>query len=625
MCGVTGIMTQGPPERAEAAAQSMVGASLHRGPNGSGMVTIPMPGDGGHLVLGHTRLSIIDLSERASQPMCDPRTGSWLVYNGEIYNFRELRRGLEQSGVAFTSEGDSEVLLRALVTWGGSAVSRVRGMFAFAFWDGRRRELLLARDPLGIKPLYYFYRRGLLLFASEAKVLQAAGAQDFAVDPLALDSFLTYGAVLGPRTILEGVRELLPGQRMRISSPGQPPFLEGFWSFADTVARRAPQAGFSEALQAVRPRFQDAVRSHLVSDVPLVVLLSGGIDSNLLAHAAARRHTRVTLLTVDFSEEGFSELPSAAKTAHRLDLRHEVVRLSAKNFEAMCAAALDAMDQPTVDGINTYVVSNVASSLGFRVLLSGLGGDELFGGYTTFRKAPRLARWQHALKLLANVVPALAKNSIQWAKVEQARTLAGLGEAYLLQRSIRWDHFREGVEPNGHVESQMLAGLAADLPPNADTFLKIAQLELCIYMRNQLLRDADVFSMANSVELRVPFLDLDLARTALSLPRSCHLDLYGGKRITRRLLKEMSGSEPSRKKVGFLFPWQVWLRGALRGMLFDTLLEKSLYDGLGLDFAAANQLIQRFDRSDPLVSWSQVWSLFVLLHWAKKQVRHVPA
>ena len=625
MCGVAGVMTRVRLESAEAAARSMVAASRHRGPNGSGMVAIRLAHDGGHLVLGHTRLSILDLTERASQPMSDAATGSWLVYNGEIYNFREIRRELEQSGVVFSSLGDSEVLLKALVAWGESALSRLRGMFAFAYWDGRKRELLLARDPLGIKPLYYFFRPGLLLFASEVKVLQAAGAHDFGIDSTSVDSFLAYGAVLGPRTIVDGAKELQPGERLWISSPDQAPSLGRFWSFGDAVTQGARQVGFREALAAVRSRFEEAIGSHLLSDVPVGILLSGGIDSALVAHAVARRHAKVTLLTVDFPEEEFSELPSAVQEARRLGLRHEVVRLSAHNFEALYAHALDGLDQPTIDGFNTYVVSHAASSLGFRVLLSGLGGDELFGGYTTFRKVPWLARWQHALRLLAKLVPAKGKASIQWAKLQQARTVASLGEAYFLQRSIRWDHFRREAAPNGHVERETLSALAADLPENADTFLKIAQLELCVYLRNQLLRDADVFSMANSVELRVPFLDLDLAATALSLPRGSHFDLWGGKRITRRLLREMSGSKSSRRKVGFMFPWQVWLRGTLKGMLFDTLLSESLYQGVALNFAAAKQLIRRFERNDPLVSWSQVWSLFVLLHWAKRNLSHVPA
>lgn len=621
MCGIAGIMTTGQPEGAEAAVKRMVTASRHRGPDGSGTVTIAMPRNSGHLILGHTRLSIIDLTQRASQPMRDERTGSWLVYNGEIYNFRELRHALEQSGVEFASEGDTEVLLKALVTWGDSALKRLRGMFAFAFWDGRRKEFLLGRDPLGIKPLYYFHRPGLLLFASEVKVLQASGAHDFAVDPIATDSFLTYGAVLGPRTILDGVKELPAGHRMSVSLPEKASVPQAFWRFAETVAPRPPQTGFAEALSAVRQRFEHAVDSHLVSDVPLGILLSGGIDSALVAHAAAQRHSNLALFTVDFPEEEFSELKAAAETARQLGLRHEVARLSASQFEALCGNALQAVDQPTVDGLNTYVVCNAASALGFRVLLSGLGGDELFGGYTTFRKAPQLARWQPALKLLVNLLPALPRKSIPWAKVRQARALRGLGEAYLLQRSIRWDRFRTEAQSNGHVENQMLASLAAELPDGADTFLRIAQLELCIYMRNQLLRDADVFSMANSVELRVPFLDPELVGTALSLPRSSHFDLRGGKRITRRLLNEMSGKEPARKKVGFLFPWQVWLRGALKSMLFDTLLSQSLYDRVALDFASAQRLIHRFERNDPLVSWSHVWSLFVLLRWAKREVR----
>ncbi len=562
--------------------------------------------------------------------MQDLASGSWLVFNGEIYNFRRLRAELEGLGVRFETSGDSEVLLRALVEWGDSALQKIEGMFAFAFWDGRRGNLLLARDRMGIKPLYYCVGSGGFAFASEVKVLERAGICSFTVDADAVDSFLAYGAVIGPRTIFREVRELGAGHVLRVGIRGEIKESE-YWSIHDFLAEAeaepthphrtrmsgAPSVStFENAVSLVRSRLESAVDSHLVSDVPVGVFLSGGVDSSLLALMASRlAKNPITLLTVDFPEQEFSELPYARRVARDLPHHHEVVTLTAEQLRELLPLALGAMDQPTVDGINTFVISRVGASLGLKVLLTGVGGDELFGGYTTFSKVPRLLRYGAGLRPAARVLARLKTgNPIQWQKVADAGPLRNLAEAYLLQRSIRWRRAESTARARRIQEN-----LQDSIESLENNFQKVAALELQFYMRNQLLRDADVFSMASSVELRVPFLDLQLMEAALGIAPEFHFEGGRGKRITWRILCELLGEEiPQRRKMGFTFPWSQWLGRELKETISATLRDAQLYEPLGLEPAYGSRLLDGLERGDRLQSWSEVWSLSVLLQWQSR-------
>jgi asparagine synthase (glutamine-hydrolysing) len=613
-----GFLSDGRPEKTRAAVRAMITASRHRGPDGSGSIEIPLTA--GSLVLGHTRLSIIDLSDDSRQPMQDAETGSWLVFNGEIYNFRQLRAELEAAGVGFATTGDSEVLLKALVQWGERALQKLEGMFAFAFWDGRSRNLLMARDRVGMKPLYYVskYNAATLgngfAFASEVKALERAQICSLTFDHEAVDSFLAYGAVIGPNTIFKEIRELEPGHLLRVNAQGEIVEFE-YWALGRSLVDREPVEirDFNHAVSLIKERLEYAVNSHLISDVPVGVFLSGGVDSSLLALLASRyAQSPITLLTVAFAEQEFSELPYARQIARNLPHHHEVVTLTAEQLRDLLPLALGAMDQPTVDGINTFVISRVGASLGLKVLLTGIGGDELFGGYTTFGNVPRLLKYGVGLRPTARLLAKLRttlrmKNPIPWQKVADAGPLHNLTEAYLLQRSIRWrlDNPRERARR-----------IQESVESLANDFQKVAALELQFYARNQLLRDADVFSMANSVELRVPFLDRQLMQEALAIPAAFHFEGGTGKRITRRILDEMAGEDVSRRrKMGFTFPWQKWLGRELKETLTSTLRDKQLYEPLALDPAYGSRLLDGLDRGDRLQSWTELWSLFVLLNW----------
>jgi asparagine synthase (glutamine-hydrolysing) len=627
MCGIVGVLSDGGGERARAGVREMMAASGHRGPDARGSVEIALAGagEGGSLVLGHTRLSIIDLSDGSREPMRDAESESWLVFNGEIYNFRALRAELEARGAKFATSGDSEVLLKALVQWGEGALEKLEGMFAFAFWDGRGKSLLLARDRVGMKPLYYHAGARGFAFASEVKVLERARISPLTFDREAVDSFLAYGAVIGPNTIFKEIRELEPGHFLRVSARGEVVEAE-YWSLENALAKSgstgiAAEIGdFEQAVSLVRERLDAATRAHLVSDVPVGVFLSGGVDSSVLALLASRfAQSPITLLTVAFPEQEFSELPYARQIARGLPHHHEVVTLTAEKLRELLPLALRAMDQPTVDGINTFVITRVGAALGLKVLLTGIGGDELFGGYTTFRNAPRLLKYGAGLRPAARLLTKLRTSSpIPWKKVADAGPFGNLAEAYLLQRSIRWR------QENSKGRAQRMQ---ESIEPLDNDFQKVAALELEFYARYQLLRDADVFSMANSVELRVPFLDTRLMEAALAVPSAYHFEHGRGKRITRRLLEELAGEQiPQRRKMGFTFPWQTWLRRELKETIAQTLREARLYEPLLLDPAYGKRLLDGLEHGDRMQSWTEVWSLFVLLNWqGRAEVKYAAA
>jgi asparagine synthase (glutamine-hydrolysing) len=610
MCGIAGLMTADQSMGARRGVRKMISAMAHRGPDAHGYSEIHLQRNS--VFLGHARLAVVDLSDKSNQPMRDHATGSWLVFNGEIYNFRELRRELELLEIRFDTDGDSEVLLRALLRWGDYALEKLQGMFAFAFWNGIRQEWLLARDPFGIKPLYYSSHATYFAFASEAKALVRSGICSSAINNSSVSSYLAYGAVQGPDTIYKEVHELEPGHKLRVTQDYSI-HEANYWSLARCLqkTRQLSSIDFPTAAMEIERRLDRAVESHLIGDVPVGIFLSGGIDSSLLALAAQRCSTApITLLTLSFRNPQFSEVTYAREIANQLSFRHEVVTLDADQLRQQIPRALSAMDQPTVDGINTFVMCRTGVGLGLKVLLSGIGGDELFGGYTTFAKIPLLRTYSRLLRPLAHILSRVrTRNRIQWKKLSQVSLPLHTADAYLLQRSIRWRS--SFASDSSHFVSEV-ESLSSD-------FQKVSALELLCYTRNQLLRDADVFSMASSVELRVPFLDLALAKTALAVRPDHHFEGAVGKRLTRHILNSrLRKSLPRRQKQGFTFPWQSWLRSELQPMIMETLRNRSMYDSVSIDPDYGQTLLARFARSDPYTSWSEVWSLFVLLSWQRR-------
>jgi asparagine synthase (glutamine-hydrolysing) len=571
MCGINGILRLRPdsPPLDRGELRRTRDSMARRGPDGTGEWVSPA----GLCALGHRRLAILDLSPAGAQPMGSPDERYWIVLNGEIYNFRELRRPLERDGVAFRSQSDTELLLHLYAREGAAMLPRLRGMFALAIWDERERRLLLARDTFGIKPLYYSATADTLRFASQVKALAASGAVDAEVDPAGLVGFLLWGSVPEPHTIRRAVRCLPAGHFLVVEDGRLPPSRP-----LGCAPEVEPGGSLGDALA-------DSVRAHLVSDVPVAVFLSAGLDSSLIAALASRISPEpLASFTLSFdvlAGSPLDEAPLAAETARRLGLRHVERRIGKRDFEELWPQALAAMDQPSIDGFNVFLVSRAAHQAGIKVALTGLGGDELFGSYPSFRQVPRLARWTRAAAAVPGLPAAwsrLAAGAIREhpklrGLLRHGATLAG---SYFLRRGLflpeelpallgpdlagaglaRYDPIADAAR---HIGGAATGN--GDRP--SDPWLAVQRMETAQYMRNQLLRDADWASMAHSLELRVPLVDPWLAAAVAAArfqPGGSHVKAA----VVRDAAPELPPAVLQRAKTGFYVPMGEWLRPADR-------------------------------------------------------------
>ncbi len=596
MCGIAGIhayLDVAPPvDRGE--LLRMTERMAARGPDGSGLWFA----DDHRTGFGHRRLAIIDLSEGGAQPMQADDGRLSITFNGEIYNYRELRAELQAKGRVFKSESDTEVLLQLYAEHGAGMVSRLRGMFAFGLWDAAKRTLLLARDPLGIKPLYWADDGWTVRFASQAKALLAGGAVPRDPDPAGIVGFHLLGSVPEPFTVWRSVHALPAGTTLTVDATGPREPLR-YYDVASALAERSASGARGDAAGARRQlaaALHDSVRHHLVADVPVAVFLSAGLDSGALlgtmADLGARNVSAVTLAFSEFKGLPLDEAPLAAEVAARYGARHVVRTVDRAEFENDLPALLDAMDLPTIDGINTWFVAKAAREAGIKVALSGLGADECFGGYPSFKDVPRSVHW---LRLLSWVpgLGALVRRGLSGAiaaglglhpKAAGVLQYGGSWEgAYLLRRSVYmpWE-LDELLEPEvvqkGLRRLAPLSRIAAALQagkPLGD-FDRVATLETSLYMRNQLLRDADWAGMAHSVEIRVPYVDPFFLA---ALPSGEVLAALGAKdAVAEAPTTPLPDSIRYRRKTGFSTPVGRWLR--------ETAGEPSQQ---GIDFSVASR------------------------------------
>jgi asparagine synthase (glutamine-hydrolysing) len=638
MCGIAGLLGI-PPDVARPAAARMRAALEHRGPDDAGCAAVPDPhGQAPPAMLAHTRLAILDLSPAGHQPMADKppeagRPANWIVFNGEVFNFLELQADLARAGWPCHSRCDTEVILHAYRVWGPACVEKLRGMFAWCLLDAERGTAWLCRDRLGIKPLYLTRPAGGgLLFASELRALLAAGPDLVPprVHPAALESFLAQGAVCGLDSIVEGVELLAPGQSLVTDWAGRPEKRQTYWRVPFTPAAEEcvpwTAARREQAVARLADTLRRAVRLRLIADVPVGLFLSGGVDSGALAAVATEvAGTQVRTVSIGFDQPEFDETAAAAAVARALGTRHSCLRLSGADVLNDLPAVLAAIDQPTVDGFNTFFVSRAARRSGLTVALSGLGGDELFGGYASFQDVPRAVRWRKRLRWMGPSRPVLAR-VVRWVggrrgvKAAEALTRRPAPlEMYLLRREL----FLPGDRRTFHAlpaGSDLLCGVpdavAEELRGQArglDPVNQVSLFELGAYMRNMLLRDADVFSMAHGLELRVPLLDHELVEQVTQLPGAA-------KRPDGRpkpLLLDAVGSRlpalvTSGPKRGFTFPWDAWLRGPLAARAGAAVENAAVWLALGFHPDAARRLWQRFVRQDTRVSALQILALIVL-------------
>jgi asparagine synthase (glutamine-hydrolysing) len=604
MCSISGILNVGPTARDPVVRMNR--AQQHRGPDDCGIA------ETGQVILGNTRLAIIDTSDAGHQPMNDPQTDNWITYNGETYNFKDLREELDDE--SWMSNTDTEVVLRAYGRWGIDAFCRLRGMFALAIWDEQKQTLVLARDPLGIKPLYYYAGQDQFIFASELRALLASELVPRRLSAAAVASYLANGSIEAPLTIVDGVRQLLPGHCLQVN---------GNLELQDVEFANSNPAKFAgsreDAVAQLRSALDDSVRLHLVSDVPLGVFLSGGMDSSALVALMSRiTDQRPKTFSVVFDEAAYSEAPFSRAVAERFDTDHSEIRLNEGRLLEILPGAIAALDQPTMDGINTFVVSQAVKSKGITVALSGLGGDELFAGYPSFRRAVRLgamsAMSKKALRVATGVGKFALNGSVQRQKFWQLMSSDGGPEdVYRISRQL----FASDVilEMTGHeVSNHSRNGHRQD-----DVVNTISRLELRGYMTNTLLRDTDAMSMAHSLEVRVPLVDKRVVDFVLSLPGEWKLrDGAGPKPLLADALSDLLPREfMTRPKMGFTLPFEKWMQGKLRDEISAVLEDEKRLAAVGLNVESVRRIWKRFLQAPRAVGWSRPWAIYVLVKWCE--------
>ena len=637
MCGIAGILGR-LDQTNRAALARMSQALAHRGPDDAGTWESAPDAAGRGALLTFRRLAILDLSPAGSQPMVEPASGRVLILNGEIYNYQELRRWLVARGETIRSTGDAEVLLRMLARRGAEALPELRGMFALASWDPARRTLLLARDSLGIKPLYLAARSDAssgwtLAFASELRALLASGLLGTPrLDRTAVASVVWNGFVVGPNTMVEGVELLAAGQARVYDDHGALVSSERFWSMP-TGSEGRP-AGEEELAVTL----EESVRLHLAADVPLAVFLSGGVDSSAVANLARRAsQTPVHTFTLAFEEEELNEAPFARKIAAAIGTEHREVPLRQGEFVEHLEQAIDSLDQPTFDGLNAYYLSRAIRQAGFTVALVGTGGDELFGGYESFRALPAFHTWstrlgflpraalvegaQLALSALNPERGAMPRQS-RWAKLpEMIRRGDDLLALYQLAYALFLPDFQADLFP-GRPE-QVRDGLPLETRRLLEAEMQarsglatVSLLEQRIFLGERLLRDNDAASMAVSIEQRLPLVDTEVVRTVARLPDGTRYHPVGRKSLLRKV--GLRGLDPSlfdRPKRGFVLPFDRWIRQGLSGAIDRTLADPQAVRAVGLRPEPVARLWRGFRDGAPGLYWSRVWALYVLVRW----------
>lgn len=615
MCGLAGVVSFSGAKPDNSTASALSHALSHRGPDGEGFYSSD------DALLVHRRLAIIDPTPAASQPMACPDRRHHLVYNGEIYNHRELRADLEGRGERFRTVSDTEVMLRLLLREGPQGLARVRGMFALALWDARDRTLLVARDRFGIKPLYLSRTATRVVFASEVGALRRAGLVPRTVSAGGVLAYLAWASIPAPLTWLEGVEALQPATWRRYDARGRS--REG--SFADPTAayassEDAPDESTLRSTTAAAVR--DAVRAHLVADVPVGVFLSGGIDSGAIVSAAREvMDADLRTYTVVVDESAFSEAAVAERVSRMFGTTHHVLRVDAAHIADDLPAIVQRLDQPTADAVNTYYVSRAVAASGIKAVLSGVGGDELFGGYPSFERVPAAMRMSRVLGPAMHATGAVATVALPAWRAAKWRHFAQDPEIEQGYRALRGFFMPEELPAllgpafrDGGVRDSAEAALAAAeerlfaASGTESSVATIARLETRGFLGAQLLRDIDAVSMAHGLEVRVPFVDAELQR-AIWPAIAVHPSLLKGKRLLHETLAHPLPPEVTdRPKKGFTLPFANWMRGDLEEAVRDGL---GTLAGLGwVERAAPDAVWTAFERGD--AHWSRAWGLGML-------------
>ncbi len=613
MCGIAGILNINPEhQNLETIIHRMQTAIQHRGPDDAGIYVSTDK----QAALAHTRLSILDLSAAGHQPMSSNDGRYLITFNGEIYNFQQLRQNLISQGEKFHSQTDTEVILKLYQKLGRNCVHHLRGMFAFAIWDDLEKTCFLARDPLGIKPLYYWNYGSNLVFASELKAILASGLPTANLSIAGLYSYLTTGSVPEPHTLIADIHCLAAGNWL-------------YWQNGTITQKQYWQINFTpevisplEAQEIVKTALVDSIKHHFISDVPVGIFLSGGIDSTtVLALATKHQESELSTYSIAFAESQWNEGELAQKIANHFGAKHTEYQVTSSFAKSILPDFLTAIDQPSIDGFNTFCVSKVAHENGMKVVLSGLGGDEIFGGYKSFQKVPQMVELSKKLHILPLISQGLGTGLAHWGNSPKIKRLGDFLKqppsfvaAYrsfrgifshteacqiINQLSISIPILPPLVPPyqGGKPESSPLPLLRGGLGWGSTPEDEVSFLEITGYMRNQLLRDSDVMSMNWGLELRVPFVDQSLIEAVAPIPSN--IRLAGGKQLLTQAITEIPDWVVNRPKKGFYFPFETWMDNEF-GDFFQNI---------------------NIPANIPLKPWYRRWSLAMLKYWLERTIK----
>ena len=618
MCGINGIFNHLKLNDSRSQVLKMNQLSGHRGPDNQGVFQDES------VILGHTRLSIIDVDARSNQPFISADRSVVVSFNGEIYNFQKLKNELKE--YSFITQSDTEVVVAAYLKWGISFLAKLDGMFAIALWDKRTNNLVLARDKMGIKPLYYFQKNNTVVFSSEIRSILSCEIVDRKLNFQALEDYLNYSTVHAPNTIVDGIKLLPSGHFIEINEDDF--ILRSFWDVRDNF--KVDFAGLSllDIQKDVRNLFFKSVEKRLISDVPFGAFLSGGIDSSAVVAAASKVSDKpIKTFCVAFKDHQFDESKYARIVSDLYKTDHHEILLSPNQLLDDLPSALSSMDHPSGDGPNSFVVSKAAKSAGVSMVLSGLGGDELFAGYDIFNKATQLLdkKWFFSfppgVRNFIGLILRALKPSISSDKIAEIITQKYLELIYFypIYRKLFTEKDLKKLISLTKVNLTMPFLLGEDKLSSLSgevqlPFLsKVSFLEMNTYMQHVLLRDTDQMSMAHSLEVRVPMLDVDLVEYVYGVKDQYKMGANPKQLLVGSLGELLPESIVNRPKMGFLLPWDKWMKKELKEFnisKLEYLKNLKIFNSLEID-----SIWNKFENNNPRYSWSKIWSLVVLGNW----------
>jgi asparagine synthase (glutamine-hydrolysing) len=614
MCGITGILHFSSLPDADNRVRQMTNAMSHRGPDAEGFYNDDC------ISLGHRRLSIIDLSDAANQPFIDTTGNFVLVFNGEIYNYLQIKH--ELSDYNFTTTSDTEVLLAAFCKWGIDCVRKMEGMFAFALWDKNAETLWLARDRMGVKPLYFFHQDNIFAFSSENRSLLFSDLISRKIDHQSLFEYLSYQSTGYPNTIVENIHELKAGTYFKLTQTSTEHI--AYWKMTSTqpIGSVDPVT----VRKTIFDKLQSAVSKRMISDVPMGAFLSGGIDSSaVVALMSLNSNTKINTFNLAFSEKEYDESGYAEIIARRYGTYHAKYLLRPEDFLSQVESGLDAMDSPSADGINTYVLSSAIRKAGLKVALTGIGGDELFAGYPGFMQYYNLNKLYGSYKM-TGPIRKIAANALTFSKSNKMMRIASMlrlgdasiDEVYPIIRQILSPSYIQKFIYSDFKSSSLKSQLKRSKYEmnKFGFFSQFSMAEYMGYTQHTLLKDADQMSMAVGLEIREPFFDHDLIEYVLALPDSIKYPLYPKQLLVEALSPLLPDEIVHRKKQGFVLPWEHWMRNEL-----FTFCDSQIKNLSQLEFVKEDALLQywsRFIKKDPSVRWMELWQFVVLGRWLER-------